>query len=80
MVPTALAGALQGAAAALLAAGAMLAVLRVYGDDVIASLSSSLGSIELMIPAGVELALFVAAGATIGLVGGALAGASRVAR
>jgi len=80
VLPTALAGALQGAAAALLAAGAVLAVLRVYGDEVIGALSSALGPIELMIPAGVELALFVAAGAAIGLVGGALAGASRVAR
>jgi cell division transport system permease protein len=80
VIPTALAGALQGAAAALFAAGAVLAVLRVYGDEVIASLASSLGPVELIIPAGVELALFVAAGAAIGLVGGALAGASRVAR
>lgn len=80
VIPTALAGALQGIAAALFAAGAVLAVLRAYGDEVIASLSSSLGPVELVTPAGVELALFVAAGAAIGLVGGALAGASRVAR
>ena len=80
VIPTALAGALQGAAAALFAAGSVLAVLRAYGDEVIASLSSSLGPVELVTPAGVELALFVAAGAAIGLVGGALAGASRVAR
>ena len=80
IIPTALAGALQGAAAALLAAGAVLAVLRAYGDEVIAALAASLGPVELIPPAGVELALFVAAGATIGLVGGALAGASRVAR
>lgn len=80
VVPTALAGALQGAAAALLAAGGVLAMVRVYGDEVLASLASSLGPIELVIPAGVELAVFVAAGAALGLVGGALAGASRVAR
>ncbi len=80
VIPTALAGALQGAAAALLAAGAVLAVVRAYGDQVIASLTPSLGPVELRVPAVVELALFVAAGATIGLVGGALAGASRVAR
>jgi len=80
VVPTALAGALQGAAAALLAAGAVLAALRAYGDDVLGAVASALGPVELMLPAGIELALFVAAGAAIGLVGGALAGASRVAR
>lgn len=80
VIPTAFAGALQGAAAAILAAGAVLAVLRVYGEEVIASLASSLGPVELVVPAGIELVLFVAVGAALGLLGGALAGASRVAR
>jgi cell division protein FtsX len=80
VIPTALAGALQGAAAALLAAGAVLGVVRLYGGDVVASVASSLGPIELVLPTGIELVVFVAAGAALGLVGGGLAGASRVAR
>lgn len=80
VIPTAFAGALQGAAAALLAALGVVAVIRVHGEAIATSLAATLGPVELALPAGVDLALFVAAGAAIGLVGGALAGASRVAR
>lgn len=80
MIPTALAGALQGAAAALLAALAVWGGARLYGDAITEAVAGSLGAVDLIIPTGIELVLFVAAGAALGLVGGALAGASRVAR
>lgn len=80
IIPTALAGALQGALAALVGALAALATVAVYGDAVTASLASALGPVVLVTPGLLEIAVFVGAGATIGLVGGALAGASRVAR
>lgn len=79
-VPTALAGALSGAAAALLAVVAGFVTLRVYGESIAAMLAASLGAVELAMPAAPELALFVAASAALGFLGGALAGASRVAR
>jgi cell division transport system permease protein len=80
VVPTALAGMLQGLVAALVAGGGVLVALHVYGDPIASSLTSSLGPVALAMPGGIELAVFVAAGAVLGLVGGALAGASRVAR
>ena len=80
LIPTALAGALSGALAALLAAIALIAGLHVYGDALASSLSSSIGPVDLIVPALAHLALFVALGAMLGLVGGGLAGASRVAR
>ena len=80
VIPTALAGALQGVIAALLAAIAVMVGIEVYGADVTAALSASIGPVELLAPEGVQLVLFVAAGAALGLVGGGLAGASRVAR
>ncbi|CAN5897871.1 hypothetical protein BH11MYX3_BH11MYX3_00680 [soil metagenome] len=80
VIPTALAGALQGALAALLAALGVWGVARIYGDSITRAVASSLGSVELIVPMGVELVLFVAAGAALGLIGGGLAGASRVAR
>lgn len=80
MIPTALAGALQGAVAALLAALAVWGGAHVYGETITFALASTLGSVELIVPTGVELLLFIAAGAALGLVGGGLAGASRVAR
>jgi cell division transport system permease protein len=79
-VPTALAGALQGIVAALLAAGVLAIGLHVYGDSLADSLTGSLGPVELAIPGAAMLGMFVAAGALLGLVGGGLAGASRVAR
>ena len=80
VIPTALAGALQGVIAALLAAIAVLLGIEVYGADITASLSASIGPVELLAPEGLQLVLFVTAGAALGLVGGGLAGASRVAR
>jgi len=59
---------------------AVLAVLRVYGDEVMRALSSALGPIELMIPVGVELACSSPRVPAIGLVGGRSLEASRVAR
>lgn len=80
MIPTALAGALQGALAALLAAGAVFGVVAVWGEALTQTLAAALGPVELIVPVGIELALFVLAGAALGLVGGALAGASRASR
>ena len=80
VIPTALAGALQGIAAALLAALLVAIGLHVYGGSITDSLAGSLGPVELAIPTTMMLAVFVAAGAVVGLVGGGLAGASRVAR
>ncbi|HEU0032705.1 MAG TPA: permease-like cell division protein FtsX [Kofleriaceae bacterium] len=80
VVPTACAGALQGLAAALLAVVVLALALHLYAADLTAALASTLGPVELAVPGGLALAGFVAAGALLGLVGGALAGASRVAR
>jgi len=80
IVPTALAGALQGAAAALLAAAALAAGISLYGDGIAQALHGALGSVQIALPATSMLALFVALGAGLGLVGGGLAGASRAAR
>jgi len=74
IVPTALAGALHGIVAALLAAGGLVAAIAVYGDD----LARAIGSVDLA-PAVGELALLVAAGAVLGMLAGGLAGASRAA-
>jgi cell division protein FtsX len=75
IIPRALAGALSGIAAALLAAGALQLVLALYGDAIEGVLATS-----LMAPAALRVLVFVGVGAALGLVGGALAGASRVAR
>ncbi len=80
VIPTALAGALQGALAAVLAAFGVWGAARIYGDSITRAVAGSLGPVELIVPIGIELVLFVAAGAALGLVGGGLAGASRVAR
>jgi len=80
VIPTALAGAVQGTIAALLASLAVWGGSRVYGDTITDALAGSLGSVELIVPTGIELLLFIAAGTALGLVGGGLAGASRVAR
>ena len=79
-VPSALAGMLQGMIAALLALGAIFAAVSMYGASLTDTLSSALGSIELATPPAPELALFVAIGAGLGLLGGGLAGVTRVAR
>lgn len=75
IVPRALAGALSGMAAALLAALGLQIALAVWGDAIGKLLATS-----VMMPAAMHVLIFVAAGASLGLVGGVLAGASRVAR
>ncbi|NVB83799.1 MAG: hypothetical protein HOV81_35820 [Kofleriaceae bacterium] len=80
IVPTALAGALQGALAAVLAAVALYLGMSLYGDDIVRALTGALGNVQLALPAASMIALFVAAGAGLGLVGGGLAGASRALR
>lgn len=80
VVPTALAGTLQGALAALLAAGALYAGFDLYGDRIARALQTGLGPVELTLPGAAFVALFIALGAALGLVGGSLAGASRAIR
>lgn len=76
-IPTALAGALQGTLAALIAAGAVYAGVRAYGSSLTDLLAGALGDVQLVCPPFAEIALFIAAGGVLGLVGGGLAGASR---
>lgn len=80
VMPTALAGALQGALAALLAAIALAASISLYGDSIAHALHGALGNVEVATPGLAMLAQFVALGAGIGFVAGALAGASRAVR
>ena len=80
VIPSALAGAIHGAVAAVLAIAALATGLHVYGDAIASGLQPSLGAVELIVPAFADVVLFVAAGAGLGLVGGALAGASRASR
>lgn len=80
VVPTALAGTLQGALAALLAAGALYTGFSLYGDRIAHALQSGLGPVELAMPGAAVVILFIALGAALGLVGGGLAGASRAVR
>jgi cell division transport system permease protein len=80
IVPTALAGALQGTLAALLAAGGLYAGIEYYGDRIEHALAGALGSVEVALPAMSVVAMFVAAGAVLGFIGGSLAGASRAVR
>jgi cell division protein FtsX len=68
IMPTALAGALHGAAAAVLAALALVLGLARYGDQL---------PIEIALPAASALFVFVALGAALGFVGGGLAAGSR---
>ncbi|HLL21775.1 MAG TPA: permease-like cell division protein FtsX [Kofleriaceae bacterium] len=75
IVPRALAGALSGVVAALLAAVGIQLVLAIYGDAIERVLATS-----LVAPAALHVALFVGVAALLGLVGGGIAGASRVAR
>ena len=80
IVPTALAGALQGAVAAMLAAGALAVGVSIYGDGIASALHGALGSVQIALPAASMLVMFIALGAALGLVGGGLAGASRAHR
>jgi cell division protein FtsX len=74
--PTLLAGALHGALAGTLASGALALVLAVYAGDITAALAPALGHVELAAP-GIGLLVLVGLGATIGAIGGVLAGATR---
>jgi len=80
VVPTALAGALQGIIAAIVATIVLAVIEGIYGAHVTETLATAIGPVELVTPSALELAGFVGAGALLGLVGGVLAGASRVAR
>jgi cell division transport system permease protein len=79
-VPTALAGMLQGAVAAALAALALRVGMSIWGDGIAQALHGALGSVELAGPAAAQVLVFIALGAALGLVGGGLAGASRATR
>ena len=79
-VPVAFSGALQGALAASLALGALLLGISRYGDAIADGLHGVLGSVEVTPPEPVMCLLFVALGAAVGLVGGALAGTARATR
>jgi cell division transport system permease protein len=79
-VPTAIAGMLQGALAALLAAVTLCIGLSIWGDRIARALHGALGSVELSAPAAAQMLLFIALGAVLGMVGGGLAGASRATR
>jgi cell division transport system permease protein len=79
-VPTALAGALQGAFAAVVAATALRVGISIWGEGIAQSLHGALGSVEVAAPAAMQVMMFVALGAMLGLVGGGLAGASRATR
>jgi cell division protein FtsX len=80
IVPTMLAGALQGALAALVAADALYIGISVYGDSIAHTLEAALGHVEILIPAASMILVFIAIGAGLGAVGGGLAGASRAVR
>ncbi|MFN0249758.1 MAG: cell division protein FtsX [Kofleriaceae bacterium] len=80
LTPSMIAGVIIGALAAVIAGAAIIGALFAYGDTVVAALAGPLGAIELAMPAPIELAMFVGLGAALGLLGGGLAGASRVAR
>ncbi|HEX4452608.1 MAG TPA: permease-like cell division protein FtsX [Kofleriaceae bacterium] len=68
IAPTALAGALHGAAAAVLAALALVLGVARYGDQL---------PIDIALPAASALFAFVALGAALGFVGGGLAAGAR---
>jgi cell division transport system permease protein len=79
IAPTAIAGALHGAVAALLAALALAAGISLYGEGIADALQGALGAVDITLPGTSMLVWFVALGAALGLVGGGLAGASRAA-
>jgi cell division transport system permease protein len=80
IVPTALAGALVGTVAGLLALGALQLGITLYGEAITNGLAGALGIVEIALPAPNLCALFVALGAGLGLVGGGLGGAARALR
>jgi cell division transport system permease protein len=75
-VPTAFAGAISGAFAAALALAGIYAGVAMYGDAIATGLTGVLGHVAVTFPALSSCALFLALGAGLGLVGGALAGAA----
>jgi cell division transport system permease protein len=79
-VPTSLAGMLFGTIAAALAAGAIYGGIAWYGDAIVSALHDALGAISLVPPSATMCAMFIVLGATVGLLGGGLAGASRATR
>ncbi|HSD90726.1 MAG TPA: permease-like cell division protein FtsX [Kofleriaceae bacterium] len=80
IVPTALAGALQGTFAAGLAALALYIGVSLYGDSIGHTLSNALGHVEVAVPALSMVAAFIGLGAGLGALGGGLAGAARAVR
>jgi cell division protein FtsX len=68
VIPTALAGALQAAASALLAGGLLTLGIYLYGGDL---------PVDLVLPSGPMIAVFLGGSVSIGLVAGGLAGISR---
>lgn len=80
LMPSIIAGVIIGALAAAIAGGVIVGALYAYGDAITSALAGPLGAIDLAMPTIVEFAMFVGLGAVLGLVGGGMAGASRVAR
>lgn len=68
VIPTALAGALQGLFAAAIAGGLLLLGLHVYGEKV---------PVEIVVPEGAMVVIFLGGAAAIGLLAGGLAGVAR---
>lgn len=68
IIPTALAGALQGVVAAAIACGVLLLGLHVYGGDL---------PVDVAAPTGMMFAMFFGGAAAIGIVAGGLAGVAR---
>ncbi|HEY4055467.1 MAG TPA: permease-like cell division protein FtsX [Kofleriaceae bacterium] len=73
VVPSAIAGAMLGLAAAFLAAVALAVTLGAYGDSMVAALRASLGAIELSPLDGLMLVGFLGMGALLGAFAGAWA-------
>jgi cell division protein FtsX len=80
IVPTALAGAMLGIAAAIVATIALAFGIMQYGDAIASSLADVFGAVEVMAPTAGEIAAFVATAGMLGFIGGALAGGSRALR
>lgn len=80
VVPSALAGAAQGLVAAIVAVAAIAVALAIYGGSIAELLDPRGSDVELAIPNALAIAAFIGVGSALGLIGGGLAGASRVAR
>jgi cell division transport system permease protein len=75
--PSALAGALHGIVAALLAVLAIAGGLHLYSDTLTGALHEALGSVELVVPSLLAIVLFILTGGMLGVLGGGLAGVAR---